>query len=910
MCDFSVNISDVTDQRHTDLPTDILTNEILDHKTKIVKLSSSRTKRAIVDELSEHNQTTTNDTISDRSDLYEVDTGVEADYEDEGLDETERGKRQVRHGRYYIKNGFKNQNHDGKSWANVKPAKIYDFSPYTSNPFQSYQNTRKPTYNSISFPDVSPKASDNIYTTSNPFLQYTTSANLYNDQKKPFKASQPDIFNLRPPHNPINIATHIITKSPPISSLTSNENPFSALAGGFVNNNPQQSNRQFNYVKLNENYRDSSQLPSSVVTDKPVLIASSQRVKTNFNTVKPTKPTQPEPMQYNNNDNDDEEDEDDERDNEEDESGSSENDSSESDFRPHFKPPYEFSHPNNKYADIANPFANPNFDFDAFLTKLRNDHLSMSSSSTPNSNKQNAPITSRPISNDTPQPKPFTSTTLTYKGMSTPQPFTLPAKIVNTWTLAGHNDHTNPSTNAPNITNYQKKQSLQLQQQTLNSFNNAPQISTITQQVSRPRLQPPNFNDDRQLPLNHNFKGNFADQPSVRLISKNPNYSNIVVSTLPPKTYLLVTGKPFLYSTAKPQFGPPQKTITLQTQGLVTPRPHSSTVNPHNANIIFTHPTPKPVLITQAPKPQQYRVQQLQSSTHKPSTVSEIPSLESIFQQTLKPVSGLNSITTTTKTLGLSNIQESLKNLTKIKRRPIPKPSPEMNDYYYDDDDEQYYYEPVVKPKYMPSSEVRPQRPPIAQNYEEYEDDSYEDDDEPTAYKPQTPIRRPAGYNTYHVESATKNHNDVSVVTKPPYKNLKHNINGKIPVPVIMDNVTPTPHILIRPEVSNYKIMHQQRNRTVHLRRPLKRPTQGGPHTIRPPKYLNQTTLRPYTVRHRLAKPTTVRMPTTTNNQNKQVNGRLRNPTTMSRFKSTTPSDNHNQETRFTKTKHDDRTNR
>lgn len=56
------------------------------------------------------------------------------------------------------------------------------------------------------------------------------------------------------------------------------------------------------------------------------------------------------------------------------------------------------------------------------------------------------------------------------------------------------------------------------------------------------------------------------------------------------------------------------------------------------------------------------------------------------------------------------------------KRRPIPKPSPEMNDYYYDDEDDDYDYEPPVKSKFMPSTEVKPQRPPIAQNYEEYED--------------------------------------------------------------------------------------------------------------------------------------------------------------------------------------------
>lgn len=94
------------------------------------------------------------------------------------------------------------------------------------------------------------------------------------------------------------------------------------------------------------------------------------------------------------------------------------------------------------------------------------------------------------------------------------------------------------------------------------------------------------------------------------------------------------------------------------------------------------------------------------------------------------------------------------------------------------------------------------------------------------------------------------------------------------------------------------------RNRTVmHIRRPV---TQNGPNTVRPPKYLNQTTLRPYTVRHRLAKPTTL----TENSQEDKTRGRIRHPNIVAQMKLTTPHDSHNQETRFTKTKHDDKTNR
>lgn len=865
-------------------------------------------------------------TLEKRDNVDEDVEHFEVDGIDDKLNESDRGKRQVRHGRYYVKNV-------------PKAVKFFDFTQYNNNLHNIRQNLRNvPAYNSISFPDSSPKStySDNIFTTPNPFLHFSTNTNSLHyhtpeSYNKPFKASSPDPYSLRPPHNPINTATHIITKSPPISSLNNNENPFSALAGGFLNNIPQKtgSHGEVNNFLIHNPY-DSSLGSSSVVTDRPVLISTSPRGKLNNKLPLKTNNINDYNMQNNknqskypkvtsdSNESNDYDEKEDEEKNEED-SNSSEEDDEEDNSSDYFhkhaynfpKPPYEFRHPSNKYAEINNPFEDPNFDFDDFLSKLRDEPVSVTASSTRKPNQlQNAAYHDETIDDDKAIIKKTKSTTLSYKGMSTPRPFTLPSNI-NSWPVHSTSDEI-VNTKKINISNSQtvannniqqdkQQQHAHMQQQILKAFNNAPQLGAVSHLGPfRPQLKPPNFKDDRQLPLSHNFNGNLVYNPS----SQRPK---LVVSTVAPKHYLFVTGKnqPILFTTPKPNYS------VSQNQAIVTGMPYLlSSFKPNNVNNnnIYKQQTSNPILFNQQTptKSQAYRIQPLEAQKPRQNQVSEIPSLESIFSQTHKPTS---QSSTTTRRTPLQSVTTEVSTTTILpKRRPIPKPSPEMGDYYYDDDEEQYYYEPVVKPKYMPSSEVRPQRPLIAQNYEEYEDDHFE---EPaSSRKPQNVSIRIQGNK---IESATKNHNDVSVVTKSPYKGLiKNNHNGKIPVPVMMNYVTPAPTVLMRPEISNYNIDHHYRNRTaVRMRRPVKRPINSGPNTIRPPKYLNQTTLRPYTVRHRLAKPTTMQTPVVPNSENKQgQRGRTRRPSTFTQVKSTTPRDNHNQETRYSKTKHDDRTNR
>lgn len=881
---------------------DVLTNEIIDYNNK-PNFVSSRKKREITKDSNEKNVTNVEaKSKSDSSDDYENSDNIE--FIDENLDENERGKRQIRHGRYYLK-----KNIGEKNWGSPKPLKFYDHGHFVNNPPSTYYSHRNPIYNTISYQEAGRKPQDNLFTTSNPYLTYTSSTNSLLDQlsNKQFKPSLRDPLNMRPPHNPINTATHIITKSPPISSLTNNENPFSALAGGFYNNAPVQSTN--NNVRHNiQNYHDLSQLSSAPITNKPISVTTSVP-KTSTDVLTHANQNKPYENSY-------------ETYEESDESGSSENNNDDF-YKSKYtfpKPPYEFTHPHNKYADIVNPFADPDFDFDVFLKKLRDEPFTITGPSSIKSNNKptsnnNLEITTKPNIIENSQPKPFKSSTIIYKGMSTPKPFTLPAKTIS-WSQTGSFGNT-PSTVSPNITKYQTltlQPTRQGSKQILNTYNNAPHPSTITQfEALRPNFQPPNFNDDRQLPLNHNFNIKFDEQSKSKLVHRSPNYSNIIVSTEAPKTYLIINdkNKHFLLSTPNPLFGTSQKTAVLQSN-VPTGRPYSlSTVKIPNGNTIFKVSTPNTTPKNpQIPiKLQKYRAQYALQSSFGPNNVSEIPSLESMFSQAFKPTVQSNTVATS-KPMLKAHIREITTTSPKPKRRPIPKPSPEMNDYYYDDDEQ--YYEPAVKPKYMPSSEVRPQRPPIAQNYEEYEDDeSYEDDDNEYSGEPQNTIKRPSSYNTYQVDSATRNHNDVSVVTKSPYKNvIKNNVNGKIPVPVMMDIKTPIPTVLMRPEVSNYQIIHSHRNRTVHLRKPTTRPVHSGPNTIRPPKYLNQTTLRPYTVRHRLAKPTTVKIPSMSNDQNKQTRARVRRPTTVTKLKTTTPIDNYNQETRYTKTKHDDKTNR
>lgn len=915
----------VTDSLHDRL-LDIETNEI--NTNDVIEKPVLRKKRDIVGKdlvINETSTVKTNETIN-RSDSGEEMEYVEIDPDfEEGLpqDDTERGKRQIR---YYLKKRYKSS---GKNWAHVKPFKVIGFpqSPFNTNA----QNNR---YNQQIYNNVN---NNNNYNTRRP--QFLTSSNQYSNAN-PFVSHQPDIYQSQHfhnfnqpapssqtiPHNPLNSVTHIITKSPPISAL--NSNPFPALAGGFFNNVPQQENQNVNQRPLSAqqipfSFPDSSQVSSTVITGKPILLYTSPRtedyhknpkaIRNNYGSqsysgqhqqpIKNGKPIQNyehkrPPLNKEYDDSSSEEQEDSYEDEEDEESKQN--------YKHDFKPPYEFRHPSNRFKDIENPFANPNFDFDAYLSKLSNGQYS-----TP---KPNHFISVNPsqvhVSGSPPQYNLGTpSSTISYTGMSTPKPFTVPSGTYSSGDGAVDNKKPLEQQYQEVIQRPEPTRQSYVESQSLNENVLVPPSAGLPIDAVRPKLKPPNFKDDRQLPISYSF--------SRPLISTTPepnqdnkSQKNYYVTQKPYMLYTS-TGSPTILSTPKHNYiVKPENIIPFKPVGSVKPY-LLSTMQPHNPYMVFKPSTSKPlttIAIEQLSSLQQYWNKNpstesvpLHAVYFKQSTPASIPKLENLFAGVIKstsaPVKSQNIV--------LNNSYNSVITTAKPppKRRPIPKPSPEMNDYYYDDDEE-FYYEPIVKPKYMPSTEVRPQRPPMAQNYKEY-DESYEDDSE-EEHTRQQPSKVPVSYITYKPESATKNHNDVSIGTKSPIKNLNKNVNGKIPIPVFVDYGTPTPNTLIHPEVSNYKVLHHMpRNKTMHIRRPV---TDNGPNTDKPPKHLNQTTLRPYTVRHRLAKPTTEK--TLSHNEDKQTRGRIRHPNIVAEMKLTTPRDSHNQETRFTKIKHDDKSNR
>lgn len=874
------------------------------------------------------------------------------DYEDSN-DEIERGKRQVRHGRHYYKNTYKNR---GKNWGSIKPNRPVDVPQFNFHvPSNNNQQSKFQAYNSLNqnnFFDGTrkPNFEENLYSTANPFLTFQTEES----RQKPFKASLPDPSSQRQSYNPINAATQIITKSPPISSLPSNDNPFASLSGGFFNNNhPQHSNTQHqnqftgfsNFANSRPNnqnsFIDSSLGPSSIVTGNPVLSQSPRpqnKYRANHDQVnsnhspnnyrdQPQKPVhqnanynqkavQSPPSKENEEESNEESDSSEE---------SSENEDDDDSFKHDFpEPPYEFTHPSNKFAEIKNPFADPNFDFDEFITKLSGENFkTVSVSSTPKYNKNSALKNYSPQaeqSSPSPQKQAFRSSTLNYHGMSTPRPFSVPTGGSILW--QDQNANVQSTTKQPQQfeqiiqrpfqqgqDSYRQHQQQQQQQQTIQNENvyNRPQGNGSPQQEGlRLKLKPPNFRDDRELPINYNF--NHAFQSTAR-----PHFANSQIKgghdnkqqyfSVTQKPYVVVSGagSPLVFSTPKQQF-------------LVTGKPYLvSSVKPQNGFYAFKHSTAKPLTTLaneQLSALQNYwnNPSQRPEVNIRPTRPSELPKLEGLFS---KPTSQSRVPEVTQNLINQLLASKSPVSSTTFRpstRKPIPKPSPEMPDYYYDDD-EQYYYEPPVKSQYMPSSEVRPQRPPMAQNYQEYDDsESYEDESSETKSEKPKAHQRPANYNTYKTDTVTKNHNDVSIVTKAPYKEVTKSHFNQNYMAIMMNSGSPTPTVLMRPEVTNYEIHHQtNRNRTIHIRKP-----ETGPHTVKPPKYLNQTTLRPYTVRHRLAKPTTVQsQPTPTPTQEpKPTRGRTRHPNIVTQMRVTTPGDSHNQETRYTKTRHDDRTNR
>lgn len=859
---------------------------------------------------------------------FEYDESIPKYGDEHGTDDSERGKRQVR---YYLKNGYKTP---GKSWGFPKAVKLVDLHQYN---YQNPQGTRLQQNYDESFGNSgSPKPylSDNFGLSGNSYQNYQ----IDNAQsERPFKPS------LRDPgqssgHNPVHVATHIITKSPPISSLKNNENPFASLAGGFYNNAPKQSLNQnpfmsqFTSFSERPNHKvafpDSSQLSSTVITGKPVLVSTTGRTRNNYK-VNPQNNDQSqhhERVPAQSQDEDYESEEESSEENESSENSSSEKEEKDS-FKPNFEPPYEFTHPSHRFRDIENPFANPNFDFDAFLTKLSGGQYAVITTEKPKQNAQNAALkTLSPPVELTTSANPglnYQSSTLNYKGMSTPRPFlggeptNFPSKPSENLQVPASTKQTFAFEQWSQRPTLKQQNAVSEQQSSLNQniYRIVQQNAGIPLDAVRPKLKPPNFKDERQLPINYSFNRPIEStiKPNYDVSKQKGEHKQTGAVTQSPYVLVTDTGAPAIFSTPKQQyFVKPEKILALHPQSGSTGKPYLvSTGKPNNGFIAFKS-TPKPLTTIAneqlAALRNYWRKPTSESyysivSTPRPSGVSEMPKLENLFLQTLRP-SG-NPVKSQSIIISKDPITTTS---APAKRRPIPKPSPEMNDYYYEDDEE--YYEPPVKSKYMPSTEVRPQRPPMAQNYKEYDDSSEEANSKRPLNLTPSPhhSRRPTKFSL-RPETVTKNYNDVSVVTKGPIKNYNKNVNGKILIPVLVNYATPTPTVLIRPEISNYEIIHHNhRNRTVHIRKPTH--SESGPYTMKPPKYLNQTTLRPYTVRHRLAKPTTVSDTLSMNDDNKQTRGRIRHQNIVAQMKHTTPRDSHNQETRYTKTKHDDKTNR
>lgn len=935
-----------------DRQSDIETNNINVHD--ISDKHKSRRKREAFENvgLSKDNANGTEKIINRNDGIFEYEEGKPLENDDfVDQDDVERGKRQIR---YYTPKGYKDP-----SKGSGKPIRFVDFQQFNYNP--NIQSSKyQPQYNGLSNTNYhdgtrKPYSSENIfYSTANPFAQYQQDNN---QSQKPFKASLPDPFSQRLPHAPMNVATQIITKAPPISALQNKENPFSSLAGGFFNNLKSLGNIQYN--QNNNQYsqfisstgrpnnqallKDSSLLPSTVVTGKPVKMQTPSRVRPKYRIHPSQNPNvqreqvhirngngsqmQVENRPPNKNqdyDNDDDEEEEDDEDSDEDSEKENEDDGFKYEFP---DPPYEFTH--HKFTEIENPFANPNFDFDAFLAKLRGDQYAMihEENKTPKpSPKPHQNVAVKIINAPTEYTTPLTphsgvrSSTLNYHGMSTPRPFSVPTGPEGV-TILEQNDHISQTTTEhsqkfqkltqlPHSTqqNYVKHQ----HQPFNDNIYKRPQNAGIPLEAVRPKLKPPNFKDDRELPITYNFQQSVSSTFKPNSDKQKGKTQQTISITQKPYVFITSTGSPIVISSPKQHLSvKPEKFHTLHPHLVSSAKPFLlSTMKPHNTFLGFKQSTAKPLttLANEQLAALQYYWNNPSTdfyinSSPKPQSVSDIPKLENLFAQAIKTAAKIptrnHNYQSTVKDSGTTTIKPT------TKRRPIPKPSPEMNDYYYDDEDEQYYYEPPVKSKYMPSTEIKPQRPPMAQNYQEYED--YEDSEESSGNNTplRTPHGRPVKYNSHKPDTATKNHNDVSVVTKSPLKDNKY-VNGKIPVPVMIGYNTPAPNVLLRPDISNYQLLHQLRNRTMHFRKPMY--YDNGPYTAKPPKYLNQTTLRPYTVRHRLAKPTTVKDLTTTTEE-KQVRGRIRHHNLVA-MKLTTPRDNHNQETRFTKTKHDDKTNR
>lgn len=827
------------------------------------------------------------DSQSIRNDTYEI-----------IHDETERGKRQVQ---YFLENGY---NSPRKNWPvakqnNANVVQQIRYNPNVQN--IRYQPVYTDLYNTNYFKDEQrPTSFDNNF---NVFLYYAAD----NQQLvKQFRPSQSDPNYLTSPRY---TATRVVTKSPPISSLNNQNNPFYSLAGGFYNNS--HKNRPNNQVS----FSDSSLLPSTIVTGKPLGMptstVSNNLYKSNPSQIKNSEkgkltqnPTsRPHYADYDNEDSLEYE-----------ESSSEEEVDGDTKYKNYFpKPPYEFTHPNNKYANIENPFASSNFDFDVFLSKVSNGQY------TPK------PKTLNEVSTPSNVGITLDGSKLNYKGMSTLKPFTGPTRFVSTLRPNDSNGRQQAVIKQSQLySQLNQPQPNQLsyhhQQQAVNQNGEiklSQQTAAVPLEAIRPKIQPPNFKDDRELPLTYSFStaNPKYNEPKYRVESQQA-YS------VTQKPYVIVTGTgaPIILSTPKYQhMVNPEKIVSLQPYLVATGKPYINSSFKPSTHEVYKQSSQKP--LTTVANQQLSALQNYwenpstvntitQSPIARPTTTIDYTKLSSLFAQAVRsstqiPIENHNIF---------NNQLKNLLTTTKppAKRRPIPKPSPEMNDYYYDDEDDQYYYEPVVKPKYMPNTEIRPQRPPMAQNYKEYEDnyEDFEDQKTINATPSQLTSHTEIKYNSYKPIADNKKYNNISFVTKNSLKDLKKNTSGKILVPVLVEYASARPSVLIRPDISNYEIVyHNLQNQTLKYKKPSS--VESSPYTTKPPKYLNQTTLRPYTVRHRLAKPTMVAVKNSASQSDDTKNRvKTRHQNIVAQMKFKTPKDNYNQETRYSKTKHDDKTNR
>ncbi|KPJ09397.1 hypothetical protein RR48_08848 [Papilio machaon] len=627
------------------------------------------------------------DKMSEKSDSDEVIEYVDYNIEtkpvkyDNGDDQimTDRDKRQVR---YILKNGYKPE----KQFLNLP-----HFSQYNPNLQRPrYHNTQSDNFNTGSRKPYSIES--NFFSTVSPFLSYPAEDS---QSQRPFKPSLPDPFNQKFRQNPVN--TQVITKSPPISSLNNKENPFSSLSGGFYNNAPKvqynNNNNQNNGQYITQPrpsfnptmVTDSFQLPSIAVTMKPIqhsTFSPKYRHPSNQELLVHNQHVNDERHNKNHQDKDhsqkpsqEEDYEDNYESNESDETSDEEDDQ---EFKHDFPdPPYDFTHPKNKYANIENPFARPDFDFDTYLSKLQNDHYSALgvTSTKPNNiqpssyktTKMPLEVTTLPYKNSMRH-----STTLNYKGVNTPRPFTVTNIPKST------NGFVSNSKEIAQFSQFTAKPLLIKQTEKLplneNLYNRDIRPSSQPAGNILPKLKPPNFTDERQLPITYSFSR--PNESNNRPYDISTYQNNNLVSQIP-QSFITSTGSSFNFD----QNERPRKPENLNVRPISSVTPFTITIQPTRSySSGMKQSTPKTVTTA---KEQLNTLQQFWNnpvnekfvvqSTYRPSTESllhDIRPLQPNKMSTKLPLKSYTLYSSTPKPFVSSTIKSS------SKRRPIPKPSP------------------------------------------------------------------------------------------------------------------------------------------------------------------------------------------------------------------------------------------